>query len=359
MSTTTSYQQQIIREDPRIEAYKIGLIDEAKSLYETPLDLPAYEVAGQSAGQIQAADLLRQGIGAYEPFLQAGSQAVTQGQTLAQQGAQLAGGINVAPQFQSAQDALGRGLGAADILGGYAQTAGQGLQDILGGVAGIEQARKNLPEYMQGDVGTAKSLLGEAARGTRAASGSFTAPMTAQSYMSPYMQSVVDIQQREAQRQADIAKTQRAGQAVGAGAFGGSRQAVLEAEAARNLAQQKADIQAQGLQQSYMQGQQQFNVEQQAAAQRAAQMQGIAGTYGQLGLQQAQLGQAGTQLAGQLAGQQAQLGLMPAQLAQTQAGILGQQAGLYGQLGQGIGGKQVSIFSVQPNCNKQVRALAR
>lgn len=336
--STTSYQQQIVREAPEIEAYKLGLLEEGKSLYGTPLDLPAYEVAGQSAGQIQAADLLRQGIGAYEPFMQAGSQALTQGQTLAQQGAQLAGGIDVAPQFQVAQDALGRGLGAADILGGYAQTAGQGLQDILGGVAGIEQARKGLPEYMQGDLRTSQALLGEAARGTRAASGSFTAPTTAQSYMSPYVQAVVDIQQREAQRQADIARTQRAGQAVSAGAFGGSRQAVMEAEAARNLAQQKADIQAMGLQQAYQQGQQQFNVEQQAAAQRAAQMQGIAGTYGQLGLQQAQLGQAGTQLAGQLAGQQAQLGLMPAQLAQTQAGILGQQAGLYGQLGQGIAG---------------------
>ena len=110
--STTSYQQQIVREAPEIEAYKLGLLEEGKSLYGTPLDLPAYEVAGQSAGQIQAADLLRQGIGAYEPFMQAGSQALTQGQTLAQQGAQLAGGINVAPQFQAAQDALGRGLGA-------------------------------------------------------------------------------------------------------------------------------------------------------------------------------------------------------------------------------------------------------
>ena len=45
----------------------------------------------------------------------------------------------------------------------------------------------------------------------------------AQQYMSPYMQSVVDIQQREAQRQGDIAGTQRAGQATQSGAFGGGR----------------------------------------------------------------------------------------------------------------------------------------
>jgi hypothetical protein len=115
---------------------------------------------------------------------------------------------------------------------------------------------------------------------------------SAQDYMSPYMQNVVDIQQREAQRSADIAGTQRNAQAVGAGAFGGSRQAVMEAEAARNLATQKGDIQAQGLQAAYGQAQQQFNTDQarQQAAQQANQQAGL--TVGQqnlganLGIQQ-------------------------------------------------------------------------
>jgi len=80
--------------------------------------------------------------------------------------------------------------------------------------------------------------------------------------MSPYIQNVVDIQTREAQRQADIAKTQRGAQAAGAGAFGGSRQAIMEAEAARNLAQQKGDITAKGQQDAYQQAMQQFNAEQ-------------------------------------------------------------------------------------------------
>lgn len=82
-------------------------------------------------------------------------------------------------------------------------------------------------------------------------------------YMDPYMQNVVNIQQREAQRQADIAGTQRGAQAVQAGAFGGSRQAIMDAEAARNLATQKGDIQAKGLQDAYSRGQTQFNTEQQ------------------------------------------------------------------------------------------------
>lgn len=94
--------------------------------------------------------------------------------------------------------------------------------------------------------------------------GSFTTPGAADKYMSPYMQNVVDIQQREAQRQADIAAQARGAEAVQAGAFGGSRQAIMEAEAARNLAQQKGDIQAKGLQESFGQAQAQFNQEQQA-----------------------------------------------------------------------------------------------
>jgi len=83
-----------------------------------------------------------------------------------------------------------------------------------------------------------------------------------QQYMSPYMQSVVDAQQRDAERQADIATTQRNAQATGAGAFGGSRQAIMDSEAARNLAIQKGDIAAAGLQKAYEQGAQQFNVDQ-------------------------------------------------------------------------------------------------
>lgn len=91
--------------------------------------------------------------------------------------------------------------------------------------------------------------------------GTFDAQQ-AQQFMNPYMQDVVNTQQREAQRQADIATTQRNAQAVGAGAFGGSRQAIMDSEAARNLATQKGDIQAQGLNNAYQQAAAQFNTEQ-------------------------------------------------------------------------------------------------
>ena len=89
-----------------------------------------------------------------------------------------------------------------------------------------------------------------------------------QGMMNPYMQNVVDIQQREAQRQADIAATQQQANATKAGAFGGGRDAIMRAEAARNLALQKSDIQAQGLNNAYNQAMQQFNTQYQQNAQQ-------------------------------------------------------------------------------------------
>lgn len=111
-------------------------------------------------------------------------------------------------------------------------------------------------------------------------------------YMDPYMQQVVGVQQREAQRQSDIAGTQEAGQAVKMGAFGGSRAGLLEAERQRNLATQLGNIQATGSQAAFQNAQQQFNQQQQRemAAQQANQAAGL--TVGgqnlaaQLGVQQ-------------------------------------------------------------------------
>lgn len=72
-----------------------------------------------------------------------------------------------------------------------------------------------------------------------------------QEYMSPYQQSVIDIQAREARRQADISRQAEQARLAQAGAFGGSRQAIMEAERQRNLGQQIGDIQERGLQSAY------------------------------------------------------------------------------------------------------------
>jgi hypothetical protein len=146
---------------------------------------------------------------------------------------------------------------------------------------------------------------------------SFTQPDTPQTFMSPYMQNVVDVQKREAQRQAGIADTQRGAKFAGAGAFGGARQAIENSEAQRNLATQMGDIQTTGTQAAFQQAQQQFNTEQAARlqAQQANQQAGL--TVGQQNLN-ANLGvqQLGTQsgLQAQLANQQA--GMQAQQMAE-------------------------------------------
>jgi hypothetical protein len=128
-------------------------------------------------------------------------------------------------------------------------------------------------------------------------------------YMNPYMQNVVDIQQREAQRQSDIAGTQQQAAATKAGAFGGTRDAVMRAEAARNLATQKGDIQAQGLNSAYTQAMNQFNQEQQAR-QQAAQLNAQQQQYGAgLGLQGLQTALSGANTLGQLGQQQFNQGM--------------------------------------------------
>jgi len=72
-----------------------------------------------------------------------------------------------------------------------------------------------------------------------------------QSYMNPYMQGVVDVQNTEARRQADISRVADAGRLTQAGAFGGSRQAIMESEGNRNLATLQNANQLTGLNTAY------------------------------------------------------------------------------------------------------------
>jgi hypothetical protein len=188
---------------------------------------------------------------------------------------------------------------------------------------------------------------------------------SAEQYMSPYMQSVVDVQQREAQRQADIAKTQRNAQAVGAGAFGGSRQAIMDAEAARNLATQKGDIQALGLQGAYSQAQQQYNADQAQRMQAALANQGMGYNVGSqnlqsmLGVQQLGSGQnLQAQLANQAARQQTQqLGEQSKQFG-AGLGLQGLQAAMQGYqnlgtIGQNLYGQNISNINTKAQLGAQ------
>jgi hypothetical protein len=93
-------------------------------------------------------------------------------------------------------------------------------------------------------------------------SGGLFDTKAAQSYMNPYIQSALDPQLRELQRQSDIQRTQDAGRLTKAGAFGGSRQAIMESEGRRNLLDKQAGVLGQGYATAYDKAMAQFNADQ-------------------------------------------------------------------------------------------------
>ena len=84
----------------------------------------------------------------------------------------------------------------------------------------------------------------------------------AQQYMNPYLMASINPQIDQARRQAEIQRVADAGRLTKAGAFGGSRQAVMEAEGNRALGDRIADITGQGYASAYDRGLAQFNTEQ-------------------------------------------------------------------------------------------------
>jgi hypothetical protein len=121
-------------------------------------------------------------------------------------------------------------------------------------------------------------------------------------YQSPYQQQVIDQSMADIQRQADIARGQAQSRAIGAGAFGGSRSALLEGESQRpfieQMARTSAGLRESGFQQAQRAAESDIARQQQMAMfapeleLRARQQQ--AGLLGGVGsIQQQRLGQLG------------------------------------------------------------------
>jgi hypothetical protein len=84
----------------------------------------------------------------------------------------------------------------------------------------------------------------------------------AQQYMNPYLSAALNPQLDEMRRQAGITRVADAGRMTQAGAFGGSRQAIMESEGNRNLLDKQGAAIGQGYQSAYDKAVQQFNTEQ-------------------------------------------------------------------------------------------------
>lgn len=206
---------------------------------------------------------------------------------------------------QSQQALTGGGQQAQALLDQSVDAGTDWMSKALGQTE--QMAQQGNPLFSQ-----AQGLMEQSAQGPTSAG--------LQQYMDPFQQSVIDTTMGELNRQNSIAQQGRNAQAVGAGAFGGGRHGVLEAEAGRNLQDVQARTLAQLNSQNFGQAMNTFQNQQQ--------MQGQAGqALGNLG--QSQFGARSGALGQMMSGGQG--------LSSIYGGAAGQQAGLAGQQASGLG----------------------
>lgn len=295
----------------------------------TAAQAAGYGNAGFQAGlQGQQSGLLGQqlGIQGGARFGEMGAQSGQLGQQLGIQGGQYYGGMG-AGYGQQAAGLANQAQGYGGMGAGYGSQAAQLANTALGygqRASTIGDMALQAQQTGQGITAQSQDLARQQAAAGQQYAAQMTNPYAIQQYMNPYTAAVVDPQVQAAQRQADIASTVRGAQAARSGAFGGSRQAIENAEANRALAGQLGSIRAQGQQAAYDKAVQAMQYGSNLG------LQGLGGAQSGLGtaLQGGQLGLSGIGQA--LAGQQGALAGVGQAGSMYGLGMQGAQSGLAG-----------------------------
>ena len=308
MADQTVDQTQTVRLAPFQEEFLADIFASGKALTGTGSQMPYadQQLANLSSAQQSAITQAQQGVGAYQPYLQQGSQA-------------LGTGI----------EALGTGLGTLGSAMGQLPEAQQGYRDQ-------QQAMLNAQALGQQGIGQAQAM-------TAGADYNFN-PNSYQEFMNPFMNDVIQQQYQDIARQGDMQRGQIGANAVASGAFGGSRQAVAEQELNRNVLDQQARTGSQLRSQGFQQAQ---GLAQEAASRQAQQQLAQAGQFGQQAGQAGAMGFQGAQGYGQTAAGLGNLAQLTGQLGQT-TGALGQSIGQLGTATAGLGqlGQQMGVQDV-------------
>jgi hypothetical protein len=274
---TVSTQEQIVRESPEIEAQKLALLNSSKAQVDATnlaatkgqFLTPNYQIAGMTQNQLDAIRGGEAGIGAYQPYL---------------------------------NNAVGQ------LVGGQ-QTTGTAIDTLKGADT-------------RNQFGAAQGLAGLAAQGTLGATQPIGQAQISQ-YMNPFINTALQGQLSEMNRQSQLQGQGLQAQAVKAGAFGGSREGIQRAELGRNLAQTQNQAIGSAMQQGYAQALGAAQQQQQQQLTGYGQLNSIGQGIGGLANQQFGIGSQLSQGLGSLAAQQGNMG--------TQAAALGQSAQSMGQ----------------------------
>ena len=142
--------------------------------------------------------------------------------------------FKIAP-FRLAQQ-VGRDPSTGDITGfGLETFASQRLSQDQDGDGTPDFMQRTDPYFAQAQTG-----LGEGLGALGQARDIIADPMSVQNFMNPFQQAVIEETERDIDRQGQIALNRAADQAIRAGAFGGSRQAIAQGEINRNVLDQQA-----------------------------------------------------------------------------------------------------------------------
>lgn len=173
----------------------------------------------------------------------------------------------------------------ADSLNEYQPYGGERLAQSSD-IADLVESRNMVRDV----AGAGLPELDEAISGVRDISqrGQFTGQV-AQDYMNPYMDQVVDRQKQAAIQDFNRMGAARAADAVNAGAFGGSRQAVANYLAEEGLQQQLGDIDAAGREAAFRDARAGFDADRQMGITGLGQLATMGGSRRAADIQNAQL----------------------------------------------------------------------
>ena len=189
------------------------------------------------------------------------------------------------PTAQESNLSSWAGPGIADYITKGTAIAQQPYQAYQGPLSAGYSPLQKQAFNTAGDIKVPTASMGAYTPGTFDAAA-------AKQYMNPYLQASLDPQLAEARRQSQITQMGNNAQAVKAGAFGGSRGALMNTETQRNLGSNLANITGQGYNTAYNNAQNQFNTEvgQQQTAQNATNQYGLSALGNQLNMGTAQRG---------------------------------------------------------------------
>jgi len=250
-------------------------------------------------------------------------------------------------------------------VAGFSPTQQAAMQQAYGGIGAYQR-------FLDQAELTQDAALGTTGQGVQALQGMQFDPARAQAFMDPYQQSVTNEALKEIDRQSQMASNQLSGQAVKAGAFGGSRFGIQQSELARNAQDLKSRRIFEDLSRNYQQAQataQAANTQRMQQAQQFGNLgkatSGIGGVMAGLGAQTQQLGQSDVNQLMGIGGMQQQLmqkgfDTQTANIAAMENAPfqrLSAGAGIMGQLLPGGAGTQVVAPFAQTNPYAQAAGL--